>query len=63
MKTQEQIKEYIKSQEWFKRLGINLDDIKDFPSLLATFMVASFQQAADYDWKKINEGFQKWLAE
>lgn len=28
MKTPEQIKSYIAKQEWFKRLGINLDDIQ-----------------------------------
>lgn len=61
MKTQEQIKEYIKSQEWFKRLGINLDDIKDFASLLFVFMLSSFKMPDDYDWKKINGDFKNWL--
>lgn len=61
MKTPEQIKSYIAKQEWFKRLGINLDDIQDFASLLFVFMLSSFKMPDDYDWKKINDDFKEWL--
>lgn len=61
MKTPEQIKSYIAKQEWCKDLGINLEEIHDFQSLLVALIVTSFKNVNDYDWEKINNDFKEWL--
>lgn len=62
-KSPEEIKDYIINQEWFKELGINLDDIHDFQSLLVVFMINSFNKTGNLDWEKINDDFKKWYDE
>lgn len=62
MKTPEQIVEYINNQEWYKNLGVGIANVNDFGLLILKVLLA-YPVNKDRDWKKINEDFQKWLAE
>lgn len=60
MKTREQIIEYLNGQEWFKGLGLNIDEDECFATLL-TKMILTYPKCLDYDWARINDDFKKWL--
>lgn len=60
MKTEEQIVEYINSQEWCKSLGIGLERGENI-AMLFPKMIRTYPKYLDYDWNKIFDDFNKWL--